>query len=229
MRPTTRPSPWRVVAVLAVLVTLAAACGGDDGGDSAEQASGDDSVFAGREMPEFSEKPDFTLTDTDGEPYDFAAETEGDVTYLYFGYTHCPDICPVHMSQLAEVLAVPDAPANVTVVMVTVDPARDTPEVLRGFLDQFDSDFVGLTGTQEELVAAQQAAGVTPAVEEPNEDDPENYTMGHAGQVIAYAPNGLNYTQYPFGTRQSEYAHDLPILASLTEPGADPETAAAAG
>ena len=226
MRPTTRPSRWRVVAVLAALVAIAAACSGDDGG---EQAAGDDSVFAGREMPEFTEKPEFTLTDTDGEPYDFAAETDGDVTYLYFGYTHCPDICPVHLSQLSEVLSVPDAPANVSVVFVTVDPERDTPEVLRDFLDQFDSDFVALTGTPDELVAAQQAAGVTPAVKEANDDDPEDYTMGHAGQVIAYAPNGLNYTQYPFGTRQSEYAHDLPILASLTEPDADPETASAAG
>ena len=218
MQPTTKPSVRRVVAVLvALLAVAAAACTSPDG--ESEQAA-DESVFAGRDMYDYTPKPEFTLTDTDGNPYDFAAETEGDVTYLYFGYTHCPDICPVHMSQLAEVLSAPDAPANATVVMVTVDPERDTPEVLRDFLDEFDTTFVGLTGTQEELAAAQEAAGVTVAVKEG--DDPEDYTMGHAGQVIAYAPNGLNYTQYPFGTRQSQYAHDLPILASLTEPDAEP-------
>jgi protein SCO1/2 len=200
-----------MVLAVASLVSLVAACTGDEG----ESAAGSDSIFEGTELPEFTEKPEFTLTDTEGAPYDFSAETEGDVTYLYFGYTHCPDICPVHMSQLAAVLSAPDAPANATVVMVTVDPERDTPEVLRDFLDEFDVHFVGLTGTQEELAAAQEAAGVTVAVKIPDEDDPDDYTMGHAGQVISYAPNGLSYTQYPFGTRQSEFAHDLPILAGL--------------
>jgi protein SCO1/2 len=229
MRHTDHLSTRRIVAVLVALLAVAtAACSsGDDGGQ--EQASGEDSVFAGRDVGDYTPKPDFVLTDTEGQPYDFAAETEGDVTFLYFGYTHCPDICPVHMSQLAEVLSKPDAPANVTVVLVTVDPERDTPEVLRDFLDQFDGTFVGLTGTQEELVAAQEAAGVTPAVKEENAEDPEAYTMGHAGQVLAYAPNGLNYTQYPFGSRQSQFDHDLPILASLTEPDADPQAATAAG
>lgn len=199
-----------LVAVV-VLAILASGCSSD--GDTEEQASdGSASVFAGREMPEPTPKPEFTLTDTDGEPYDFAAETEGDITYLYFGYTFCPDICPVHMAQLAEVLDAPGAPANATVVFVTVDPERDTPEVIRDFLDSFSTDFVGLTGTPEELEAAQVAAGVTPAVKE---GEGEGYTMGHAGQVIAYAPNGLNYTQYPFGTRQSQFAQDLPILAGL--------------
>lgn len=206
-----RPFRARILAVLVTVLAVASACTSGGGQESA--AGGDDSVFAGREVPVTS-KPDFTLTDTDGNAYDFAAETEGRITYLYFGYTQCPDICPVHMSQLAEVLSAPDAPRNVTVVMVTVDPERDTPEVLRSFLDKFDTRFVGLTGTPEELAAAQEAAGVRVAQKEPSED-PDDYTVGHAGQVIAYAPNGFNYTQYPFPTRQSEYAHDLPILAAL--------------
>lgn len=207
--------PRAVLVVASLLLAVGLVAAGCTSSDDGETAAGTESVFAGTELPEFTEKPDFTLTGTDGQPYDFAAETEGDVTYLYFGYTHCPDICPVHMSQLAAVLSAPDAPANATVVMVTVDPERDSPEVLRDFLDEFDTDFVGLTGTQDELDAAQEAAGVTVAVKVPDPDDPDEYTMGHAGQVIAYAPNGLSYTQYAFGTRQSEFAHDLPILAAL--------------
>lgn len=163
-------------------------------------------------MPEPTPKPEFTLTDTAGDPYDFAAETDGRTTFLYFGYTFCPDICPVHLAQLAEVLNAPGSPGNTTVVFVSVDPDRDTLEVIRSYLDQFDTSFVGLTGTAEELEAAQLAAGVTPAMKE---GEGEGYTVGHAGQVIAYAPNGLNYTQYPFGTRQSEFAHDLPVLSEL--------------
>lgn len=215
------PRSRRTVTYLLLVLVLAlvgAACTSDGDGDEAsddateQAAGGDGSVFAGREMPQPTPKPEFTLTDTSGAPYDFATETEGQVTYLYFGYTHCPDICPVHLAQLAAVLDAPGAPANATVVFVTVDPERDTPEVVRDYLDSFDAGFVGLTGTPEELEAAQIAAGVTPAIKEGTGED---YTMGHAGQVIAYAPNGLNYTQYPFGTRQSEFAEDLPILAGL--------------
>lgn len=209
---------WFVVA--AMLVT---ACGSS--GDNSNNASGNSdavpqitegSVFAGREMPEAAPKPNIVLTDTNGESFDLVRDTEGAVTFLYFGYTFCPDICPVHMAQLSEILAQPDSPKNVKVVFVTVDPARDTPEVLRSYLDKFNKSFIGLTGTPEELEEAQLMAGLMPAVvDEPNPNDPNDYTVGHAAQVLAYAPNGLNYTQYPFGTRQSQFAHDLPILASL--------------
>lgn len=165
-------------------------------------------------MAEPGPKPDFTLVDTDGGRFDFAAETDGRLTLLYFGYTSCPDICPVHLAQLAEVFRDhPDLGRQTTVVFVTVDPQRDTPVVVADFLDAFDPDFVGLTGTVEEVEAAQRAAGV--AVAEKVEGE-ESYTMAHAGQVIAYAPDGLNYTQYPFGTRQEDWLHDLPLLLERT-------------
>lgn len=205
-------TPRPVLALLALLL-LAASCSSDGG--SEEAAAPEDSIFAGRPALENTPKPEFTLTDTEGQPFEFAAETEGSVTFLFFGYTSCPDICPVHLAQLGELLNEPGAPSNVDVVFVSIDPERDTPDVIRDFLDEFDSDFVGLTGTADELEAAQLAAGVTPAVKEPNEEDPDEYTMGHWAAVLAYAPNGLLYTQYPFGTRQSEFAHDIPILAEL--------------
>jgi protein SCO1/2 len=157
----------------------------------------------------------FTLTDTGGRLYDFSLETEGRLTFLYFGYTNCPDICPVHLAQLAEVFdQLPEVRRNSTVVFVTVDPERDTPEAIRAFLDAFSSDFVGLGGSQEEIEAAQRAAGVAPAVKE---GDRERYTMGHAGQVLVYAPDGFGYSVYPFGTRQSDWIHDLPILLERAE------------
>jgi protein SCO1/2 len=158
-------------------------------------------------------KPSFVLTDTDGMPFDFVAETEGKLALLYFGYTNCPDICPVHLAQIAEVFdRLPDVARDAEVVFVTVDPERDTPERLRAFLDNFDTRFVGLTGSDEELQKAQKAANVPPAVKV---GEGEDYTMEHAGWVIAFAPNGLNYTIYPFGTRQSEWSNDLQILAQM--------------
>lgn len=161
-------------------------------------------------------KPSFVLTDTEGTAYEFAEETAGRLTFLYFGYTYCPDICPVHLAQLAEIFdQLPDVRRNATVVFVTVDPGRDTPDRVRSYLDAFNAEFVGLTGSQEDLEAAQGAAGVPIAVREGGGDD---YTMGHAGQVLVYAPDGLGYTMYPFGTRQSQWIHDLPLLLDRTAP-----------
>lgn len=158
-------------------------------------------------------KPTFTLTDTEGEPYEFASSTEGKLTLLYFGYLNCPDICPVHLAQIAETFdRLPDVAREAEVVFVSVDPDRDSPEEIREFLDNFDSRFVGLTGTPEELEAAQIAVGVPPAVYVGEGDD---YTVNHAGWVIAYAPDGMNHSIYPFGVRQSEWNNDLQVLAGI--------------
>lgn len=160
-------------------------------------------------------KAEFTLSDVDGNAYDFAAETEGKLTLIYFGYTSCPDICPVHLSQLAEVFDLnSDVARESVVIFVTVDPARDTPDVLRDYLANFDRRFVGLTGTEAELEVAQKAVGVPVAFRETEDDE---YLVAHAGQVIAYAPDGLSYSEYPFGTRQSEWLIDLPILLERTD------------
>jgi protein SCO1/2 len=160
-----------------------------------------------------TEKGSFVLTDTEGESYDFAARTEGKLTLLYFGYLQCPDICPVHLAQIAEVLGEDaDLARKTEVVFVSVDPDRDTPEAIREFLDRFDTAFVGLTGSHDQLKTAQEAAGVPPARILGEGDD---YTVDHAGWVIAYAPDGLSYSIYPFGTRQSQWDNDLQLLAKL--------------
>lgn len=158
-------------------------------------------------------KPEFTLTDTAGDAYDFVAETEGKLALLYFGYLNCPDICPVHLAQIAETFdRLPDVARDTEVVFVSVDPERDTPDAIRAFLDNFDSRFTGLTGTLEELEAAQTAAGVPVAVFVGDGDD---YTVNHAAQVIAFAPDGLSHSVYPFGVRQSQWNNDLQVLYEL--------------
>ncbi|HEX9848619.1 MAG TPA: SCO family protein [Acidimicrobiia bacterium] len=158
-------------------------------------------------------KPSFVLTDTAGEPYDFVERTEGKLTLLYFGYLNCPDICPVHMAQIAEVFdQLPAVARDAVVVFVSVDPDRDSPGEIRTYLDNFDSRFVGLTGTMAELESAQTAAGI-PLARYVGEG--ETYTVDHAGWVIAYAPDGLNHSVYPFGTRQSQWINDLQILAGM--------------
>ncbi len=208
--------PRVVLASLAVGRLLAAGCSSSSSGTKEET-----SPFAGVEI-EPAPMPSFVLHDTEGREYAFDEDATGKVTYLFFGYTSCPDVCPVHLSQLAEVLDRPESPRNVRVVFVSVDPERDTPEVIRRYLDNFSTDFVGLTGTLEELSAAQEEAGVPVAVFE--EPDPRTgfYEVGHAAQVLAYAPNGLGYVVYPNPIRQSMLAQDLPLLSALRDEGVDP-------
>lgn len=198
----------RPLVLTAVVVALAAAaCSG--GGDDGAGRLG----LAGVELSNPTDRPDFVLTDTDGRAYDFGRETAGELTLVYFGYTNCPDICPVHLAQLSEALDRPGMP-DATVVFVSVDPGRDDPATIRSWLDNFDDDFVGLTGSVEELVRAQEAAGVVPADIEGDEEE-AGYLVGHAGQLLTYAPDDRGYVIYPFGTRQSELVADLPVLAEL--------------
>ena len=196
----------RRIPQLVVILTLAlmvVACGRDVSTDDLK------GVLIDPAQP----KPDFVLTDTEGQPYDFAAETEGQLTLLYFGYLNCPDICPVHLAQIAETFDQhPDVARDAEVVFVSVDPHRDSPEEIRAFLDNFDSRFVGLTGTLDELEKAQTAANVPVAQ---FVGDGEDYTVNHAGQVIAFAPDGLSHSVYPFGVRQSQWANDLQILSEM--------------
>ncbi len=172
------------------------------------------SALRGRLLLEPWEKPNFSLTDTDSKNFDFQADTEGFVTFLFFGYTYCPDICPVHMANLGAVLKRldPQIAGKVKVVFVSTDPDRDTPERVRDWLNTFDSSFIGLIGSLDSVNVIQQRVGLPPAVliEADQADAP--YTVGHAASVVAYTTDNKAHVMYPFGTRQEDWAHDIPRL-----------------
>jgi cytochrome oxidase Cu insertion factor (SCO1/SenC/PrrC family)/copper(I)-binding protein len=176
-----------------------------------------ESGLRGSVLPEPAPKPPFTLTDLDGRPYDFAAETQGRLTLLFFGFTHCPDICPVHLANVAAVLRDqrPEVRRQVSVVFVTADPERDTPERLREWLAAFDPSFVGLRGSLDEVNAVLSELRLAPAVHGPR-DERGDYSVGHPAQILAFTPDGYLRAMYPFGTRQADWAHDLPRLAGFT-------------
>ena len=218
------PEPTRTppnVRLVAVAVALAIVVLGVLAFFSMRSESGetdDNNGWAGTLLGGPLEKPEFTLTDTSGNPYDFARQTEGYVTLLYFGYTHCPDVCPLHMANLASVLQEVSGEVNakIKVVFVTTDPARDTPAVIRKWLDNFDVTFVGLTGSPAEIAAAEQAARVPEAVLQPPSSD-GSYKVGHASEVIAYTLDDEAHVVYPFGIRQADWARDIPRLVATTE------------
>ena len=194
-------------------------------------------AYHGREPVQVASRPSFTLTDTSGAAYDFAAETRGAPTLLYFGYANCPDECPTAMAAIAAALrtAPVDLRDRVRVVFVTTDPERDTGPVVRRFLDQFSADFVGLTGTQAEVDAAQVVTGFAPAERggpvptlpgRPDQHEhapgtaphehvgPLGYGVGHADVIFAFDTDDRLPVLYDGGVRPSDLAADLPLLAS---------------
>jgi protein SCO1/2 len=168
-------------------------------------------------------KPDFTLTDTDGRPFHFAADTRDVVTLLYFGYTNCPDVCPQHLVNIAGALKrmSPADQDKIRVVFVTTDPARDTPDRLRGWLNNFDKRFIGLSGSLDSVNAIETSLGLP---QSQVEQMPKmsmgpraaTYGVGHAAQVLAFTPDDSLRAEYPGGFTLDDWANDLPRLVKVT-------------
>ncbi|MGH7499019.1 MAG: SCO family protein [Gemmatimonadales bacterium] len=205
------PGTWTTRALLTAAIPLALVSG------CAERGQLSPGGYAGAELTGPRPKPEFVLTSMRGGSFDFRRQTDGYVTLLFFGYTHCPDVCPVHMANIGAVLdRLPfDVSSRVRVVFVTTDPSRDTPERLRTWLGGFSHDFIGLTGTRDQVTQAQIAAGVLPAVPDTADSATGDYGVGHAAQVLAYTPDNLERVEYPSGTRQEDWAHDLPMLVRV--------------
>ncbi len=167
------------------------------------------------------EKVSFTFPDTRGEPFDFRRETDGRIALLYFGYTYCPDICPVQMATLAAALreVAPEVRAAVTTVFVTVDPARDTPERLAGWLAAFDSSFVGLRPGEAELAEALEFYRYPPPQ---SSGEGDAYTVSHPAMMYAFTPDDLGRALYGPETTKAVWVHDLALLAGRDWAGAQP-------
>lgn len=130
----------------------------------------------------------FSLVDQDGRPVterDFAGATH----LVFFGFTHCPDICPTTLQQISDVLAALGPKGkDMRAAFITVDPERDTPESLKTYLSSFDPRITGLTGTPAQVVAATKAyRAYARKVETPG--DKGDYTMEHTALVYVMDPN----------------------------------------
>jgi protein SCO1/2 len=199
--------------LLAICVAILAACGSGGGSSSSTSYQ-----WTGAELVHPLGKPAFTLTDDQGQSFNFQQETAGKVTLLYFGYTHCPNVCPDNMAMLA--FALKELPANVRshidVVFVTTDPTRDTPPVLAKWLADFNSNFIGLTGTVQQVNLAQLLTEVTPAtlVPAPAGSPSSNYSVNHAAQIIAYTPDNKAHIEFFEGMKAQAVSQDLDRLVT---------------
>lgn len=140
------------LGVLGLLLSfMLSACGGES-----------DGTFHGTVLDEPYQVPDTALTDTDGEPFSLAEDTDERLTLVFFGFTNCPDICNTVLGSLATALTRLDDSdrKQVEVVFVTTDPARDDEQAIREYLDRFDPSFIGLTGELPTIIDIGRAMAV---------------------------------------------------------------------
>jgi len=132
---------------------------------------------------------DFTLQSSDGAPWSLAGQ-RGKAVILTFGYTHCTDTCPLTLAKLGRTLqALGPRSRDVEVAFVTVDPARDKPALLRGYLQSFGDGFVGLTGTPQQIQAVEKAYHVW-AQPIPGKHGNDNYDDAHSSAIYFIDANG---------------------------------------
>ncbi len=164
-------------------------------------------------------KPELVLTATDGTRFDLQRETEGVVTLLFFGYTSCPDRCPLQLANIAAALKRmdPTRAERIRTVFVTVDPRRDTPDRIRAYLDHFDRRFVGLTGDSASIAYAfTQLRLGHPMPPDAVTGEPGTYTINHNVAVFAFTTDNLAHVAYLSGFTPDQWLHDLTLLADGT-------------
>ncbi len=202
----------RRICLGTLALTMLAACSSGSGSPKRSELNDNPKVgrYQGFGLVPPQPRPSFTLTDTDGKRFSFS-QTAGRPTLLYFGYTRCPDVCPTTMADVAQALQA--VPAKIRqaayVVFVTTDVKHDTGPVIAAWLRHFDPglprQFVGLTGSQAQIDAAQASAHVQLA-----EDDGQL----HAADVVLYGADDYAHVKYLQSDNESDQiSHDLRLVA----------------
>ncbi|GGS88257.1 SCO family protein [Streptomyces chromofuscus] len=215
-----RKKTFAAAALLAAATLTLSACGtGDDGGSPVAVVSEEGgSDKAGTVLDQPFEKPDLVLTDTDGEKYDLRKETAGKPTLIYFGYTNCPDVCPLTMNNIAVAKTkLPKAQQDeLRIVFVTTDPDRDTPAALGKWLKGIDPRVVGLSGDFPTVQAAARTLGIS--IEAPHKEKGK-IVSAHGTQVVAFSPKtDAGYVLYGEDATVDDYIKDLPKLVKGERP-----------
>ncbi|MCA9969519.1 MAG: SCO family protein [Anaerolineales bacterium] len=179
--------------LLLPLLLLLAACAGEP-------------TYYGTTWPSPQPAADFTLQSAAG-PVSLS-DFDDKVVLLYFGYTFCPDVCPGTLADLAQVVRELDDDAeNLQVIMITVDPERDTPEQLADYMQHFHPSFVGLSGTTAEIGTVAADYGVF--FERHAGTAATGYLVDHTARVFVIDRQGEYWLSFPFGMARDEMAADL--------------------
>ncbi|MEU9782071.1 SCO family protein [Streptomyces phaeochromogenes] len=222
-----RKKTYAAAALFAAAALTLSACGSGDDADNAvaevSEEAGSDKAATVLDKP--FEKPDLVLTDTHGKQYDLRKETKGKPTLIYFGYTNCPDVCPLTMNniavaekQLAQNKQLSQAQKDsLRIVFVTTDPERDTSAALGKWLKGIDPDVVGLTGSFATIQGGARTLGIS--IEAPKKDKNGKVVSMHGTQVIAFSPKtDGGYVLYGEDATVDDYTKDLPKLIKGEKP-----------
>ncbi len=157
--------------------------------------------------------PQFVLTDMNGQPFQLS-QLADQVVVMFFGYTGCPDVCPVTLTEFLQIRSkLGDDADKVSFVFVTVDPERDTPERMRKYLTNFDPEIIGLSGERSELEPVWADYGVYQAKAKAGSS--ENYLVDHSSRVYVIDSDGNLRLTYLFGTENQLITEDVRHLVSL--------------
>ena len=168
--------------------------------------------------------PDYVLTDHTGSEINVRETLAGRFGILFFGYTNCPDVCPISMSVAGAAVAQlePEQQERVEIVFVTVDPRRDSPERIAQWLTAVRADAIGLRGSKVEIEGLLQAMGfaIAPSTSvqqlPTSPDGSENYLVPHPASLFLITPDGEGRFQYGFDRAiPTEIAEDLRMLMAL--------------
>lgn len=167
-------------------------------------------VFRGTVLQPTATVQDFTLDTTLGKPMSLS-DFRGSYLLLYFGYTFCPDVCPLTLSDLQTTITELGTDADqVQVLFISVDPARDTIAQLTSYLPHFHPSFIGMTGPEDKILQAATQFGIFYDVHEAAADG--YYTVDHTSTVVVIDPEGYARLIFPYGTNGKEMAEDLRYL-----------------
>ena len=218
-----RLSPAVVIAVL-MAGTVLAGCGSGPAGSSSGSNgivvanTGSQSQFTGDVLSTAVALPAVTLTDQQGQPFNLRAGTQGKYVLVYVGYTHCPDVCPTTMADIAVAMRrlTPAQRSRIDVVFISSDPTRDTPARLKNWLSYFDGSFIGLTGAYATIGKAAHQMGI--AIEPPVKHADGSTTVTHGAEVLAFTPDQESKLVYTAGFEAVGLANDVVKLEKGVTP-----------
>lgn len=166
-------------------------------------------------LPQQRQVPALDFLDQDGQSFS-TSQLKDQWSLLFFGYTFCPDICPATLAQLRQLRTqIPEqAWNNLRIVLVSVDPARDTPEQMKKYLGYFNAGFMGLTGEPDTIQALSNAVSI-PYI--PADTSKENYTVDHSGNLAIIGPDGTQRGFIRAPINIDKLAAQLPGLISKTD------------
>ena len=188
-----RRTGWWLVCLAVAMMSLVACASGSH-------------ELAGATLTDPHPVPDFTLTSAEGSVS--LSDYRGQYVFLYFGYTFCPDVCPITLAKLARLRQdLGDDAGRVQVIMISVDPERDTPSDLADYVRVFDPTFVGVTGAQAEVDQAGEPYGLY--YEKHEGTAATGYLVDHTARAFLIGPDGRALVAYPHEVDQDALLADM--------------------